>query len=58
MAMENAKIKHFLKDGSQVDEISGYKVNPDENPCFYAVLKEIRGEHGTDENIPVPERVA
>lgn len=54
----DAKIKHFLKDGTEVDEISGYRVNPDENPRFYAVLKEIGGEYGNNDDLSIPERVA
>jgi len=42
-------VKHVLKDGTEVNDISGLVINPKEFPRVYEILKKINGENEVDE---------
>lgn len=42
-------VKHVLKDGTEVDDISGLVINPEQFPRVYEILKKINGENEVDE---------
>lgn len=43
-------IKHVLKDGTVLEDISGIVITPEDNPEIYRVIEQIRKkERGEDE---------
>lgn len=42
-------IKHVLKDGTVLDDISGYLIKKEDCPELYRVIEKIRREKGKDE---------